>query len=229
MKQLLEAVNHNCINLKELTVRETFSTYASFDKAESIELWLDYWMATGFIPSKINFVCGTHNIMMNLLLMASRKSMSNSTCGCGILKFYGTLKVPMDLVPVFPIFQVEVGQTAALPLVKDCIWGFSEPDLLLLTDCTYDNQVLYKASLRPFRSVQLNRKFTNLELLTEFNASYNDVLSNHLEQLAIACPNLQRLNLEQNGRCLKSLQGLRSIAMQNLSQSARTKLDGCIM
>ena len=34
----------------------------------------------------------------------------------------------------------------------------------------------------------------------------------HLEQLAIACPNLQQLNLKENVNCLKSLQGLRAIA-----------------
>jgi len=60
MKQLLEAINQSCISLKELTIRETFSIYASFDQAESIELWFDYWMKTGFIPRKINVVYGVH-------------------------------------------------------------------------------------------------------------------------------------------------------------------------
>ena len=40
----------------------------------------------------------------------------------------------------------------------------------------------------------------------------DDVYSDQLEQLAIACPNLQRLNLLQSRHCLKSLQGLRTIA-----------------
>ena len=35
-----------------------------------------------------------------------------------------------------------------------------------------------------------------------------DVNSNHLEQLAVVCPNLQRLNLQGNINCLRDLQGL---------------------
>ena len=36
--------------------------------------------------------------------------------------------------------------------------------------------------------------------------------SDHLEQLAIACPNLQQLGLLKNVNCLKSLQSLCVIA-----------------
>ena len=36
--------------------------------------------------------------------------------------------------------------------------------------------------------------------------------SDHLEQLSIACPNLQRLDLCGNLICLSNLQGLRSLA-----------------
>ncbi|XP_065888131.1 uncharacterized protein [Dysidea avara] len=174
-------------------------------------------METGFIPHKINFVFGIDNKVTNLLLIESHKSMSNLMCGCGILKFYNTFKVPMDLVPVFPVFQVEIGQTATLPLVNDCIWGYSEPDLLLLADCTRNNQVIYKASLRRFLSVQLNRTFTDFALVTEFDTSYCNLYSDHLKRLAIACPNLQRLNLRQNEHCLKKLQGLCTIARTCLS------------
>ena len=63
----------------------------------------------------------------------------------------------------------------------------------------------------------MNRTFTDLEFITEFDAScfrvsHFDAKSDHLEQLAFACPNLQRLNLNGNKECLKSLRGLRAIA-----------------
>ena len=42
--------------------------------------------------------------------------------------------------------------------------------------------------------------------------------SDHLEQLAVACPNHQRLNLKDVDNCLESLHGLRAIvtACKNL-------------
>ena len=42
-----------------------------------------------------------------------------------------------------------------------------------------------------------------------FDASSNkSVHCGHLEQLALACPNLLELNLEGNSNCLRCLQGL---------------------
>ena len=61
---------------------------------------------------------------------------------------------------------------------------------------------------------------SNLNFVTDFTAlcgslsSHGGLLSDHLEQLSIVCPNLERLNLEGNASCLESLQGLRSIVGQ---------------
>ena len=38
-----------------------------------------------------------------------------------------------------------------------------------------------------------------------------DIHPGQLEQLAIACPNLERINIKDNTRCLQSLKGLRAI------------------
>lgn len=58
----------------------------------------------------------------------------------------------------------------------------------------------------------MNSCTTKLDLVTYFDASYCESLkSEHLEQLAAACPNLCRLNLRSNSDCLKSLQGLHII------------------
>ena len=50
------------------------------------------------------------------------------------------------------------------------------------------------------------------------NLIANDIYPGHLEQLAIACPNLEQLNLMNVHGCLQSLQGLRAIvnSCQNL-------------
>ena len=53
----------------------------------------------------------------------------------------------------------------------------------------------------------------SLNCVTEFNfANTRSVLSKHLEQIALACPNLRHLNLQDNYDRLASLQGLRAIA-----------------
>ena len=50
-------------------------------------------------------------------------------------------------------------------------------------------------------------------MITEFDFSSSNLFrSNNLEQLAVLCPNLQRLNLRGHSNCLRSLQGLPVIA-----------------
>jgi len=56
-------------------------------------------------------------------------------------------------------------------------------------------------------------QLVDIKFLTCFDATYHsEFCSGHLEQLAIACPNLKQISLLKNINCLKSLQGLRSIA-----------------
>ena len=55
--------------------------------------------------------------------------------------------------------------------------------------------------------------FGNLSFVTHFDLNNCFSLrSGHLEQLGIACPNLQRLNLQDCFHCLESLQGLQTNA-----------------
>ena len=55
-------------------------------------------------------------------------------------------------------------------------------------------------------------------LLSNVDFSFANIYPDHLEQLAIACPNLERLNLSSAHNCFKNLQGLRAIVdtCQNL-------------
>ena len=52
---------------------------------------------------------------------------------------------------------------------------------------------------------------SSLSFVTDFTARRCGLLSGHLEQLSIACLNLERLDLGGNASCLESLQGLRNI------------------
>ena len=51
----------------------------------------------------------------------------------------------------------------------------------------------------------------HLHTVSYVDISYENVISNHLQQLAVACPNLQQLHLQGNVNCLKDLQGLQAI------------------
>ena len=93
-----------------------------------------------------------------------------------------------------------------------------EKDLLSLTYSSSGGKALHKAmillsaSQEMSKSVHLNNNITNLNHITHFDASFCQLLSGHLEQLAMACPNLLDLNLRRNVDCLKSLQGLCAIS-----------------
>ena len=214
IRKMLEIVQHARVNLKELTIRQMWVTYDVFDDAE-IEQWLNYWIVKGYVPPSLNCVIGyIDNALEDMLLRKSYESMYHSqTCACGLLKFFTSHKGPMDLVLVIPALQIEFGKTATLPLVNADICGFTESDSLLLTNTTHCNEVIYKASLRKTPlSVHKNCTFDTFKSLSEFHALFCDVHSDQLKRLAVVCPNLKRLNLEQCGDCLTSLQGLRSIA-----------------
>ena len=51
----------------------------------------------------------------------------------------------------------------------------------------------------------------HLRTVSYVDISYENVNSNHLQQLAVACPNLQQLHLRGNVNCLKDLKGLQAI------------------
>ena len=89
---------------------------------------------------------------------------------------------------------------------------------LLLTDHKVDNgNVVCNAVMQKGRNA-VSQVYSNVEFLTYFSVTRCDEFySDHLEQLAKACPNLQQLNLLGNVNCLKSLRGLCAIANhQNL-------------
>ena len=72
----------------------------------------------------------------------------------------------------------------------------------------------------------IDTSVTSLSSVTYFDASCCRVLyPGHLEQLSIACPNLQRLDLSRNSNCLNNLQGLHSLAENCKSLQALNLID----
>ena len=201
--------------------------------------WLDWhvikeWIVQGLNSKRLNIVMPmmyNHSKVINsnrwvieLLygwtrhnpdIPADRTACIRVFCGC---------KVPLNLYQIPPVVQLHYGQTATLPFVKASTFGILgiREDSLLLTDFTTGGKTVHKAEVMSFtmRSITidslLNKNITDLNFVSDFDFTllpYTATLhSGHLEQLAAACPNLQRLNLQNNHECLKSLKGLQMVA-----------------
>ena len=122
-----------------------------------------------------------------------------------------------------PDLQLEFGENATYPFIKPSnfgLFGFGK-DLMLLTNSTINGKVIHQLK-EPSLSLEKRSLITShlccnvstLNFITDFDASCCGLLSGHLEQLSIACPNLERLNLNDNSHCLENLKGLRSIVNQ---------------
>ena len=199
------------VNLKELTIR----TQSSFHSACLI-LLLNEWATLRLMPLTLNIVSSELSPVRDAIDQWIL-SLPNSANHTSYLKVYKTFGVFLGLVPTFPAFQLQfVGQFCTMPYVIARDYGLLglDGDSLVLTDRTLsEGNVVYKAIVMGSGHVQsgsLNMK--SIDFLTHFDAAKSDLYSGHLEQLAIACPNLQQLNLTENVNSLKSLQGIRTIA-----------------
>ena len=134
--------------------------------------------------------------------------------------------IPMNIFPPVPVRKYKFGAAEATPTLirlsdhgivdlKDKIFHLSE----YIDDHGMVSHVV-TLDHGDCRSLIEERHLncTHLHTVSYIDISYANVNSNHLQQLAIECPNLQQLYLEGNVNCLKDLQGLRAIVntCQNL-------------
>ena len=157
--------------------------------------------------------------------------------------FYDITRVPMDLYPSIPLRKFQFGPAAKPPFVK-----LSDHDILGLDKdvfflSNYDHYDNLKASLsvssKYYESDLVKDK--HLHYISNFNSVSNvdftgvNIYPDHLEQLAIACPNLERLNLRNAKNSLQSMQGLRAIVdtCQNLQglnlEGIRIPVESCLL
>ena len=213
IKHLLLMVGYPIYAIKELTIREQVKD-SSF--IEALHFFLNEWTALKLMPHTINIVTGNSTFLISTVLEHwVRGGQSTSTGHIGHLNMYRSLTV--GLIPTPPLFQYQIFGPHSLKLlfVNARNYGLSElnGDHILLTNHIISNSnVIHKGTMRNgIHGAPLN--INNIKFLTHFNAAgCGFFYSGHLEQLAIACPNLQQLNLWKNINCLKNLQGLRAIA-----------------
>jgi len=199
-----------CLNLKELTVY--------IHKWEiSCDAWFDEWVSIGFRPPNLNIVFtsnhlpSTNELVQRWQLWNTKVPINHTAC----LKLYVRFKIPLNISLTLPAFQLQFSPTAVLPFVeaKHCgIPGLDDNVHLQFTDRSSGNKTVYKVTkvLGFYPSIYCVR---SLYSVTHFDVTrYASLLPDHLEQLAIACPNLQQLKLRNCYECLKNLHGLSVIA-----------------
>ena len=102
------------------------------------------------------------------------------------------------------MFQLEIGQTVILPFVNACKFGIIglDYDVLVLTDHICNGKIFCKVgnSLENsrYQNLTMNDSLFSLDCVTEFDIVLNKDNVSTLKQLSIACPNLQRLNVNGN-------------------------------
>ena len=204
-----------CSRLNQLTIRQK--------GVHSCDI-LNEWAMKRFVPKTLNiFSCNYPYYIKESLQQWLSLNSNSPIAHTSYLNVYGRSKVPMDLSPLLPDFQLQFGQSCTLPYVQASKYGLLGliADHLLLTNCTTGTKTLGKAKLQVHsmhNSTCLNNDIDNLTFISHFDASFCQLHSGHLEQLAMACPNLLELNLRGNKNCLKRLQGLHKIVAccQNL-------------
>ena len=167
------------------------------------------------LPSIINLlICDQEGLIWSSLEDCPASSYTIASIEIGL---YDIARVPMDLYPSIPLRKFYFGPAAKSPLIKLSHHGILglDKDIFYLSD--YDHYGKARLSVSPkYYDLDLV-KDEHLRYISNFNSVSNvdfssmNIYSDHLEQLAIACPNLERLNLRSAQNSLQSLQGLHAI------------------
>ena len=214
----IELIIVACSKLEELVLKCNFSVLSSgYDLLHC----LDKWVNAGFKPPNLNVVQEFLDIKMLIQTWPQWNSKIPPDHTAHFKIFFTWNWWDSSIAP--PAFQLEFGQNATYPIIKPSnfgLFGFGE-DLMLLTNSTINGKVMHQLK-KPYIRSEEHSLITShmccnvrtLNFVTDFDASHCGLLSDHLEQLSIACPNLEQLNLSGNTNCLESLKGLRSIVNQ---------------
>ena len=208
----------NAGQLRELTIFEPpYNCKPVFNVKDVI----DRYILVGLRPLRVNLFTRGHYSLRGLMHYADQ--LTPIPPGTTTTFRLYNEKVPLNFSPTFPYFQLQVEGSG--PVTTPCIklsdfgiLGLSN-DVALMTDCHYGvrtmSMVRYQTDdviVSKLSSKHITR-CNSLSCVAHFDLAYCYSLHfGHLEQIAIACPNLQRLNLQNCFHCLNSLQGLWAIA-----------------
>ena len=129
-----------CENLQELTIRVATKGVMEDDIFAILNTTIGVrkWTTQGFLPRMLNIVCKRQvhasGFVKDWLRLNSTSPDEYTSC----LRFYSNFKLPMDVFPALPIFQLEFGQSCSPPFVKTSSCGLLgiKEDYLSLTSRT---------------------------------------------------------------------------------------------
>ena len=211
---LIEPIIVACSKLEELVLK--------YEGGVSGYNYLYKWINAGCKPPNLSII---YEMSVDIIMFVQRWLQWNSQIPAGHTAHFKVFHSWdwWNYSITFPELQLEFGQNATYPFIEPSnfgLFGFGE-DLMLLTNSTINGKVIHQLK-KPYielkeYSLITSHLFCNvstLNFITDFDASRCGLLSSHLEQLSVACPNLERLNLNNNIDCLENLKGLRSIVNQ---------------
>ena len=227
----IEQLLLNTSQLRELTITSNSRQYYLVEKI------FMHWKESQFTLSSLNIIRNFDDNIGTLVDYIRQLTTIPSGTTANFRLYKRTSKVRSNFSPTLPYFQVQVkgsGQVT-IPCVKlsDCgVLGLNN-DVAVMTDFQYGGRTMCMVKyptnnyiVKKIMKLRHIARFCNLSCVTHFDIS--NCHSGHLEQLAIACPNLQRLNLKRCALSLKTLQGLQAIASHCHNLQGLNLLDICV-
>jgi len=205
IKQLLRITN----NLEEITMI-SYSTLSYNDLFK-------HWKEEEFRPPMLNIIACSITDVVNC---STQLTTIPTSVTANFTVFSKYCKVPLNFSPSHPYLQVKVhgsGNSAQVttPFVKLSDFGILglRFDEAVVNDFKCSGRTMYGVRTEICKSRLTHNIQFDLKCVTHFDMiPFNLLYSGHLEQLAIACPNLQRLSVRKNDRYLECLKGLQCIA-----------------
>ena len=208
--------------VKELTLRYCWD-WVSADLLKGLLAWIK--QQGDSLPSVINvfapeigrFVEHLSSQLTHFWSTWSSKLPSFEVALYEIRGLYDIRRAPINLYPSIPLMKIQFGPSATPPLIKLSDHGILglQYDTIHFTDYDHYGEVRHSITVRHKHlhvvKEQLFNCMSNLYSVSNVDFSFMDIYPGHLEQLAIACPNLERINIKNARSCLQSLKGLHAI------------------
>ena len=215
----IEHLFSNTSHLKEITIISDCHLKEISECRPPLGDLFMHWKEKRFRPPHCNVVSDDCVCVIEFLDDYAAQLTTIPTGYTANFRVFNAYKVPLNFSPSLPVFQlqIEASGKVTIPCVELTIGDFD--DLVDMTECQYGGRIMYGLRLRnnycDTNTINIAKPH-NLKCVTHFDLSHYYSLKftdyNYLEQLAIACPNLQRLNLQNCYYCLEILQGLKAIA-----------------
>ena len=200
-------------NLKELTIRMPQSKKFKYEPPA----WdVEDWVREGIhLPSVVKIFI--HADFYAIEYLYEKLSKYSSSLPDGELFFYSNARIPISCHPQIPLLRCNFGPAGASYVVTPSNYGILgfRNDRMNILEFDYDDKIMYCGVLSCFaipQNVHHNVRFLSLSSITFLSMWLcSDIFPGHLEQIAIACPNLRWLDLQGCCDSLQSLKGLQSI------------------